>query len=95
MNFDKDETVSSMEFDSLYDTISRIYNTKQPISRILYITEIKEVLAKEENKPDREATFTNVREEVKRLLKKSEGTFNLMIVFIGTSYAIVAIEVTI
>lgn len=89
---EKDETLTS-NFDNLYQTVNQIYNTKKPVSRVLYITKMKEFQGKEE-KVVRETTILNVRDEIKRLLKKSGDPFNLMIVYIGHLYAFVAIEDT-
>jgi hypothetical protein len=88
---ERNET-SNMKFGSLYDTISQIYTVKKPISRILYITEMKEIQGKDD-KVVRELTLGGIRDEIKKLLKKHEEPFNIMIVYIGTSYALVAIEV--
>ncbi len=91
MNTERVET-SHLNFGSLYDTINQIYNVKKPISRMLYITKMKEVTGKNE-KEGRELTLGGIREEIKKMLKKYEEQFNIMIVYIGTLYALVAIEV--
>ena len=91
MNSERVET-SHLNFGSLYDTINQIYNVKKPISRMLYITKMKEVTGKNE-KEARESTLAGIRDEIKKMLKKYEEPFNIMIVYIGTLYALVAIEV--
>jgi hypothetical protein len=90
-NIERNET-SGLKFGSLYDTVNQIYNVKKPISRILYITKIKEIQGKDD-KVVRDLTLSGVRDEIKRLLKKYEEPYNIMIVYIGTLYALVAIEV--
>jgi hypothetical protein len=92
MNFQQEGL--NMKFDSLYDTINKIYQEKRPFSRVLYISKIKEFTSKDD-KVTRETTLNSFKEEVKRLLRKLEGDFNYMIVYIGLMYAIIGIEVTI
>jgi hypothetical protein len=94
MNYENDETVNNTKYESLYDTVSRIYYTKKPISRLLYITKMKEKLS-DNLKVEREKTLSNIRDEIKRLLGKSDEPSNLMIFYISTLYAFVGIEVII
>lgn len=75
-------------FKTLYETISRIYSIKTPISRILYMATIKE-----SDKLNKDQILSNLKDEIKRNLKKTGNKFNLMMVFIGTTNALVAIEV--
>lgn len=91
MNAEKIET-PSLKFGSLYDNINQIYNIKKPISRILYITKMKESSVKDE-KIARETILGGIRDEVKKHLKKFEEPFNIMIFYIGTVYALIGIEV--
>ena len=91
MSIERNETYG-MKFGNLYDTVNQIYNLKKPISRILYITKIKEIQGKDD-KVVRDLTLSGIRDEIKRLLKKYEEPYNIMIVYIGTLYALVAIEV--
>lgn len=80
------------QYENLYQTINKIYKEKSPISRVLYITKMKEN-ANRDDKIGREITLTNLRDEIRKILKKGEHQYNLMIVYIGTVYALVAIEV--
>jgi hypothetical protein len=68
---------------SLYDTVSRIYLTKTPVSRLIYIVTMKE--------SDR-TVKENLREEIKRKLSKNGKNFNLVLIYIGNLYALVGIE---
>lgn len=77
----------SLKFNNLYETINKIYSVKKPISRVLYITKLRE-----SDKGGRE-TLTSLRDEIRKILKRSEEQFNIMIIYIGTRYALVAIEV--
>ena len=76
------------QFQTLYETVNKIYSIKSPISRILYMATLKE-----SEKHSKDQILTNFKEEIKRNLKKTGNKFNLMMVFIGTSNALVAVEV--
>ncbi len=87
MNKQDDE---KFQFQTLYETINRIYSMKTPISRILYMATLKE-----SEKLGKDQILSNFKDEIKRNLKKTGNKFNLMMVFIGTTNALVAIEVII
>ena len=91
MSTDKDETSNEIKFNSLYDTINNIYSISKPISRMLYIAKLKQAEGKDD-KAIRDLTLGGVRDEVKRLLKQYETPYNIMIFFIGSIYALIAIE---
>jgi hypothetical protein len=78
------------QFQTLYDTVNRIYSVKTPISRILYIASLKD-----SEKTNKDNILSNVREEIRRGLKKTGNKFNLMMVLVGSTNVLVAIEVII
>lgn len=79
------------ELYNLNDTINQIYKIKTPISRLLYVTKIKEAYS---DKQSKETTLHMFKEEVRNYLRQLDRESNLMLIFIGATYAFVAIEVT-
>jgi len=78
------------QFQTLYDTVNRIYSVKTPISRILYIASLKD-----SEKTNKDNILSNVREEIREGLKRTGNKFNLMMVLVGSANVLVAIEVII
>ncbi len=93
---DREESINSLNdistnYLSLYDTVKKIYETKTVYSRVLYITKMKEQYL-DNQKVDRVTTLSSIRDEIKKYLKQIEANSNLMIFYISTLYAFVAIE---
>lgn len=86
-----DETFTN-NYVNLFDTINAIYKEKTPVSRILYLAKIKETTDKDE-RLQREAIIGNFTNEVMKMFKRIDSKFYHMIVYIGTSYALLLIEV--
>ena len=84
-----EDNYTNMEFPDLYQTINSIYQERTCISRILYLAKIKETGTKDE-KITRENIISNFINEIK---KKIDNKFNCLILFLGTSYSIVILEV--
>jgi hypothetical protein len=77
---------------SLYDTISALYNRKNPVSRLLYCAKLKEVTGKDE-KAVRDIILDGFKKELQNILKLNIEQSNVMIMFLGTQHVLVAIEV--
>jgi hypothetical protein len=77
---------------SLYETISAIYNRKNPVSRLLYSAKLKEVSGKDD-KAVRDIILDGFKKELQNILKLNGEQSNVMIMFLGTQHVLVAIEV--
>lgn len=79
--------------DDLYDQISKIYNNKNPASRLLYIARIKDI---DENgeKYTRENIVSLVTTQIKEIFNKIdlEMETNCIIIFLDSTYCIVLME---
>ena len=80
------------ENPSLYDTISLIYNTKRPVSRLLYVAKLKELSGKDE-KTIRDLIIEGFKKELVNFLKQIEESTNIMIMYLGTQHVLVSLEV--
>jgi len=79
--------------DNLYDQISKLYENKNPASRLLYIARIKDI---DENgeKYSRENIVTLVTTQIKDLFSQinNEMETNCIIIFLDSTYCIVLLE---
>lgn len=87
----KDGTKQQKSLYTLYDTINTIYNSKKPISRILYISKTKESGVKDE-KENNKIVINNIEDEIKQFFGGSD-IFNCFIIFSSVNYCSVLIEV--
>jgi hypothetical protein len=79
------------KFQSLYETVEKVYSESKPISRIFYLAKLK---GKDENKT-KDVIMSQFTNEIKTLFRKHEG-FNCFIIFLNSSSgqnALVLIEV--
>lgn len=84
---------------SLYDTFDLVHKKATPISRILLLVKIKQVVDptakrrdKEKEKELNKDTIANFIKELKQELKKSTSLSNVMLIFTGTQYCFLGLE---
>jgi len=76
---------------TLYDNIYKVYNMKQPYTRLCYVAKTKESDAKDE-KESFKIVIGNIEEEVKSYFRDSQ-IFNYIIIFSSINYCTILIEV--
>ena len=86
---------------SLYDTFNRIYKEAKPISRILLMVKIVQVVDPLQKRKDKEKekelnkdTIQNYINELKSILKQLQNQSNVMLIFVGTAYCFLGLENT-
>ena len=86
---------------SLYDTFYKVYQEANPISRILLMVKIVQVVDplmkrrdKEKEKELNKDTIQNYINELKSILKDLKNQSNIMLIFVGTGYCFLGIENT-
>ena len=86
---------------SLYDTFNRVYKEAKPISRILLMVKIVQVVDPLQKRRDKERekelnkdTIQNYINELKSILKGFKNQSNIMLIFVGTGYCFLGIENT-
>ena len=86
---------------SLYDTFDDLYRQGEPISRILMMVKIVQVIDLESKKRDKEKekelnkdTIPNFLAELKSILKKLTSESNIMLIFVGSGYCFLGLENT-
>ena len=86
---------------SLYDTFNRIYKEAKPISRILLMVKIVQVVDPLQKRKDKEKekelnkdTIQNYINELKSILKQLQKQSNVMLIFVGTAYCFLGLENT-
>ena len=86
---------------SLYDTFNKIYKETKPISRILLMVKIVQVVDPLQKRKDKEKerelnkdTIQNYINELKSILKDLQNQSNIMLIFVGTAYCFLGIENT-
>ena len=87
------------EEDSLYTTFSRVYRTAKPISRILMMLKIKQVVDPSAKRKDKERdkelnkdTISNFIKELQTKLRSFTSQSYLMLIFVGTGYCFLGLE---
>ena len=84
---------------SLYDTFYREYQEAKPISRILLMVKIVQVVDPQQKRRDKEKelnkdTIQNYINELKSILKDFKNQSNIMLIFVGTGYCFLGVENT-
>ena len=86
---------------SLYDTFNKVYKEAKPISRILLMVKIVQVVDPLQKRKDKEKerelnkdTIQNYINELKSILKDLQNQSNIMLIFVGTAYCFLGIENT-
>ena len=86
---------------SLYDTFNKVYKEAKPISRILLMVKIVQVVDPLQKRRDKERekelnkdTIQNYINELKSILKGFKNQSNIMLIFVGTGYCFLGIENT-
>ena len=86
---------------SLYDTFYNAYQGAKPISRILLMVKIVQVVDPLQKRRDKEKekelnkdTIQNYINELKSFLKDFQSQSNIMLIFVGTAYCFLGIENT-
>ena len=86
---------------SLYDTFNRVYQEAKPISRILLMVKIVQVVDPLQKRKDKEKekelnkdTIQNYINELKSILKQLQNQSNVMLIFVGTAYCFLGLENT-
>ena len=86
---------------SLYDTFNRVYKEAKPISRILLMVKIVQVVDPLQKRRDKEKekelnkdTIQNYINELKSILKEFKNQSNIMLIFVGTGYCFLGLENT-
>ena len=86
---------------SLYDTFNKVYQEAKPISRILLMVKIVQVVDPLQKRKDKEKekelnkdTIQNYIKELKSILKDLQNQSNVMLIFVGTAYCFLGIENT-
>ena len=86
---------------SLYDTFNRVYQEANPISRILLMVKIVQVVDplmkrrdKEKEKELNKDTIQNYINELKSILKDLKNQSNIMLIFVGTGHCFLGLENT-
>ena len=82
------QEINPNAFPNLYQTINHIHKQSNPVSRLLYITKIKEI-----DKLTREQIIANFSKELKKYFQKLDNNVNCLIIYLGTSYSLVMLEV--
>ena len=84
---------------SLYDTFNQVYKEAKPISRILLMVKIVQVVDPQQKRRDKEKekelnkdTIQNYINELKSILKGLKSQSNLMLIFVGTGYCFLGLE---
>ena len=87
--------------ESLYDTFNRVYKEAKPISRILLMVKIVQVVDPLQKRRDKEKekelnkdTIQNYINELKSYLKGFKNQSNIMLIFVGTGYCFLGLENT-
>ena len=87
------------EEDSLYTTFSRVYRTAKPISRILMMLKIIQVVDPSQKRKDKERekelnkdTISNFIKELQAKLRSFTSQSYLMLIFVGTGYCFLGLE---
>lgn len=87
------------EEDSLYTTFSRVYRTAKPISRILMMLKIIQVVDPLQKRKDKERekelnkdTISNFIKELQAKLRSFTSQSYLMLIFVGTGYCFLGLE---
>ena len=87
--------------ESLYDTFYREYKEAKPISRILLMVKIVQVVDPQQKRRDKEKekelnkdTIQNYINELKTILKDLQNQSNIMLIFVGTGYCFLGLENT-
>ena len=78
---------------SLYDTFKDVYDKAKPVSRILMMLKIVQVVDPQQKRKDKEKekelnkdTIPNFINELKENLNKLNLPSNIMLIFVGTGY---------
>ena len=86
---------------SLYDTFYNEYQNAKPISRILLMVKIVQVVDPLQKRRDKEKekelnkdTIQNYINELKSFLKDFKNQSNIMLIFVGTGYCFLGLENT-
>ena len=84
---------------SLYDTFNRVYKEAKPISRILLMVKIVQVVDPLQKRRDKEKekelnkdTIQNYINELQSILKEFKNQSNIMLIFVGTGYCFLGLE---
>lgn len=90
---------SQTGYTSLYSKFSSVYKTVNPVSRILVMFKIVQVVDPAQRRKDKEKekqlninTIPNFINEFKGFLSEISKTFNIMLIFVGTQYCFAGIE---
>ena len=86
---------------SLYDTYKDVYDKVKPVSRILIMLKIVQVIDPNQKRKDKEKekelnkdTIPNFIKELKENLNKLNLPSNIMLIFVGTGYCFLGLENT-
>ena len=86
---------------SLYDTFKDVYDKAKPVSRILMMLKIVQVVDPQQKRKDKEKekelnkdTIPNFINELKENLNKLNLPSNIMLIFVGTGYCFLGLENT-
>ena len=86
---------------SLYDTFYKEYQEAKPISRIILMVKIVQVVDPQQKRRDKEKekelnkdTIQNYINELKSILKEFKNQSNIMLIFVGTGYCFLGLENT-
>ena len=86
---------------SLYDTYKYVYDQAKPVSRILIMMKIVQVVDPNQKRKDKEKekelnkdTIPNFIKELKENLNKLNLPSNIMLIFVGTGYCFLGLENT-
>lgn len=87
------------EEESLYTTLKKLYDGKNPCSRIILMCKIKQVVDPNARRRDKEKekalnknTNANFLSELRSFLSALSARTNLMIIYVGTLFAFVGLE---
>ena len=86
---------------SLYDTFKDVYDRAKPVSRILIMLKIVQVVDPQQKRKDKEKekelnkeTIPNFINELKNNLNQLNLPSNIMLIFVGTGYCFLGLENT-